>query len=74
MLPCLNCGVPIPADIHAEELGFCVECSHEYWNNEMRGSCGHFVVECPNGLDCGSFCSLCEGFGDFCRVCSAGDV
>ena len=31
-LPCVAChDVKINKDIYIEELGFCVECSHEYW-------------------------------------------
>jgi len=33
-VPCDECGVPIQADIHAEELGMCVECSNEYYSHE----------------------------------------
>lgn len=69
-LPCDNCGAPVPSDVHAEELGFCVPCSYLYWEHAPRGVCGHFVVVCPNGLDCSPFCKLCEGSGDFCPVCS----
>lgn len=32
-LPCDECGVPVDADIHAEELGMCVECSNEYYDH-----------------------------------------
>ena len=68
MLPCSNCGKPVPADVHAEELGFCLPCSDEYWNHYPVGSCGHFVSLCCD--DGNSFCPRCEGSGDFCRVCS----
>jgi hypothetical protein len=73
-LPCDNCGCAIPADVYDEELGFCVSCSYEYWGHAETGVCGHFVAPCPEGLDCNSFCPLCEGTGDVCRVCSAGGV
>jgi hypothetical protein len=33
-VPCDECGTPIQADIHAEELGMCVECSNEYYNHD----------------------------------------
>jgi len=33
-LPCVVCQTPIDADIHAEELGMCLECSNAYWNHE----------------------------------------
>ena len=41
--------------------------------------CGHSVVICPNSddgspFDCHSFCSLCEGFGEFCGVCGGKPV
>ena len=31
---CDKCGEPVLADIHAEELGMCVECSNAYFNHE----------------------------------------
>jgi len=31
---CDKCGEPVVADIHAEELGMCVECSNAYFNHE----------------------------------------
>jgi len=31
---CDKCGTPVKADIHAEELGFCVECQHAYFDHE----------------------------------------
>lgn len=34
MKPCDTCGVMIDADIHAEELGMCVECSNEYFSHD----------------------------------------
>lgn len=42
--------------------------------DEMVSVCGHSVVICPNSgdgspFDCHSFCSLCEGFGEFCQTC-----
>jgi hypothetical protein len=33
-LECDKCGEPVKADIHAEELGMCVECSHAYFDHE----------------------------------------
>lgn len=33
-LPCDKCGVLIDADVHAEELGMCLECSNKYWSHE----------------------------------------
>ena len=35
-LPCQTCGTPVPADIHAEELGFCIPCQHEYFDNDKE--------------------------------------
>lgn len=32
--PCDECGAPVDTDIHAEELGMCLECSNRYWNHE----------------------------------------
>ena len=34
MLPCDVCGEKIQADIHAEELGMCVDCSNRYYDHE----------------------------------------
>jgi hypothetical protein len=73
MKPCNNCGVGVPSDVWAEELGFCVPCQHEYFEHAETGACGHFVRVCPNGggdpFACEPFCVLCEGSGDFCRIC-----
>jgi len=33
-LPCVDCGEPVDAEIHAEELGMCVECSNKYFDHE----------------------------------------
>jgi hypothetical protein len=33
-LECEKCSVPVKADIHKEELGMCVECSHAYFDEE----------------------------------------
>jgi hypothetical protein len=30
-LPCQTCGVDVPEEIHAEEMGFCVPCQHAYF-------------------------------------------
>ena len=32
-LPCEKCGDPVEESIHAEELGFCVDCQHEYFDH-----------------------------------------
>ena len=34
MTPCDECGELIKSDIHAEELGMCIECSNKYWSHE----------------------------------------
>jgi hypothetical protein len=34
MLPCDKCGDKVEADIHAEELGMCVECSNRYFDHD----------------------------------------
>lgn len=31
---CEKCGEPVKADIHAEELGMCVECSNDYFEHK----------------------------------------
>jgi len=31
---CNECEEPVKADIHAEELGMCIECSNAYFNHE----------------------------------------
>lgn len=31
---CDKCGEPMDKDIHAEELGMCVECSNKYFDHE----------------------------------------
>jgi hypothetical protein len=45
--------------------------------SDLVGRCGHVVVICPNGegdpFACHSFCSLCEGFGEFCQTCEGGE-
>ena len=33
MTPCVDCGTPVPTEIHAEEFGFCLECSNQYWGH-----------------------------------------
>jgi len=33
-LPCDKCGEKVLADIHAEELGMCVDCSNEYFTHD----------------------------------------
>jgi hypothetical protein len=31
--PCNECAVPVDSDIHAEELGMCLDCSNDYWDH-----------------------------------------
>lgn len=33
-LPCDTCEKPIDKDIHAEELGMCVDCSNDYFDHK----------------------------------------
>ena len=33
MKPCDVCGDPVNADIHAEELGMCIDCSNDYFTH-----------------------------------------
>jgi hypothetical protein len=33
--PCDDCGIPIDSDIHAEELGMCVDCSYIYFESDL---------------------------------------
>ena len=35
---CDKCGEPIDKDIHAEELGMCIECSNKYFDHEEEES------------------------------------
>lgn len=32
--PCNSCQAPVLTDIHAEELGMCVDCSNDYFTHE----------------------------------------
>ena len=32
--PCNVCETPVKTDIHKEELGMCVECSHAYFDHK----------------------------------------
>ena len=34
VLPCVDCGILIDADIHEEELGMCIDCSNKYWSHD----------------------------------------
>lgn len=33
--PCIRCGVDVDADVHEEELGFCLECSSLFWEDKL---------------------------------------
>lgn len=33
--PCQFCGKPVDADVWAEEFGMCLECSNDYFNEEL---------------------------------------
>lgn len=35
---CDKCGEPVKADIHSEEMGFCVDCSNAYFAGTIFGS------------------------------------
>lgn len=37
MVPCDRCGVGVEADTHAEEMGFCLECSNAFWDHDKDG-------------------------------------
>jgi hypothetical protein len=45
-LPCDNCGKLIPADVHSEELGFCLPCSNKFWSHKSMGGgdCEHLIL------------------------------
>lgn len=32
--PCDQCGTPVETDIYHEELGMCVDCSHDYFSHD----------------------------------------
>lgn len=34
--PCVECGTPVDSDIHEEELGFCLDCSNDYWEHKGK--------------------------------------
>lgn len=33
-LPCDICSDPVPASIHADEMGMCLECSNLFWEHD----------------------------------------
>ncbi len=45
-VPCDNCGKSMPADVHSEELGFCLPCSNKFWEHKPMdgGDCEHVIV------------------------------
>ena len=55
MEPCVNCGVMIDAEIHAEELGMCVDCSHAYYTHDCE-TCGDFIA---GGNPFSRYCDKC---------------
>lgn len=61
--PCDNCGTAISADVHAEELGFCLTCSNNFWSHKpLDGvACDHEVV-----LETGD--KFIQGLSDFVPV------
>lgn len=34
--PCRDCGAPVDAEIWAEELEFCLDCSNDYWEHKGK--------------------------------------
>ncbi len=51
-LPCQRfhwCGNQVEEEIWREELGFCLDCSHLYWNHQLDP----FTLEelAPNGIN-----------------------
>jgi len=34
--PCDDCGTLVPTEIHAEEFGFCVDCSNDYFGHRAK--------------------------------------
>jgi len=37
-LPCQTCGIAVDRDTHKEELGFCVPCQHDYFDEEKESA------------------------------------
>jgi hypothetical protein len=71
--PCIECATPVATDVHAEELGYCLDCSNAYFDHsDEEKACGHLMAECPNhegNFDCNPFCRLCEGNQEYCPDC-----
>lgn len=34
-VPCIRCAGPVDAAVWEDELGFCVECSHLFWDHKL---------------------------------------
>lgn len=34
--PCVDCATPVDADVYDEELGFCLDCSNDYWGHQGK--------------------------------------
>jgi len=33
--PCVRCADPVDAEVHEDELGFCLHCSNLYWEHKL---------------------------------------
>ncbi len=55
MTPCNVCGLPIPSDVHAEELGMCLDCSNAYFD-ETCLTCGEPI---EGGSPFATHCDAC---------------
>jgi DNA-directed RNA polymerase subunit RPC12/RpoP len=47
--PCDRCGTSIPTDVHKEEMGMCVDCSHKYYNHEFDEE-DHSMASAPSDM------------------------
>ena len=36
MKPCKDCFTPVNAEVYDEELGFCLDCSNDYWEHKGK--------------------------------------
>lgn len=52
MTPCDICGVKIDTDIHAEEMGMCLECSNLFWahSDDVHDCSWACLVELPDRI------------------------
>jgi hypothetical protein len=41
--PCNECSVPVDSEVHAEELGLCLDCSNAYFTTDCQ-ICGNFIA------------------------------